>query len=78
MGRWSRVDHLSIYWIPNVSFFFLQIRFSWIFFSGKETIKRILELSSEQRQVPFLVRKEALRRCSIWGKFLSVTLALVE
>ncbi|KAH0902950.1 hypothetical protein HID58_042453 [Brassica napus] len=34
---------------------------------GEKTIKQVLELPIECRQVPFLVSKEALERCSIWG-----------
>ncbi|KAF2570058.1 hypothetical protein F2Q70_00003588 [Brassica cretica] len=34
---------------------------------GDKTIKQVLELPIERRQVPFLVSKEALERCSIWG-----------
>ncbi|KAF3506498.1 hypothetical protein F2Q69_00006871 [Brassica cretica] len=34
---------------------------------AKKTIERILELSPERRQVPYLVSREVLERCSIWG-----------
>ncbi|KAF3580228.1 hypothetical protein DY000_02030664 [Brassica cretica] len=34
---------------------------------GEKTIKQVLELPIERRQVLFLVSKEALERCSIWG-----------
>ncbi|KAL0886030.1 hypothetical protein Bca101_010013 [Brassica carinata] len=34
---------------------------------GKETIKKVLKLPAERRQIPYLVSKEALERCSIWG-----------
>ncbi|KAH0879854.1 hypothetical protein HID58_067248 [Brassica napus] len=34
---------------------------------GEKTINQVLELPIERRQVPFLVSKEALERCSIWG-----------
>ncbi|KAF3557919.1 hypothetical protein F2Q69_00013496 [Brassica cretica] len=34
---------------------------------GEKTIKQVLELPVECRQVPFLVSKESLERCSIWG-----------
>ncbi|KAF3547438.1 hypothetical protein DY000_02007577 [Brassica cretica] len=34
---------------------------------GERTIKQVLELPIERRQVPFLVSKETLERCSIWG-----------
>ncbi|KAF3513909.1 hypothetical protein F2Q69_00006851 [Brassica cretica] len=34
---------------------------------GERTIKQVLELPIERRQVPFFVSKEALERCSIWG-----------
>ncbi|KAF3566482.1 hypothetical protein DY000_02014466 [Brassica cretica] len=33
---------------------------------GEKTIKQVLELPIERRQVPFLVSKDALERCSIW------------
>ncbi|KAG2266310.1 hypothetical protein Bca52824_073389, partial [Brassica carinata] len=33
---------------------------------GERTIKQVPELPIERRQVPFLVSKEALERCSIW------------
>lgn len=36
--------------------------------SGKETIEQVLRLPIERRQIPFLVSKAALKRCSIWGK----------
>ncbi|KAF2618027.1 hypothetical protein F2Q68_00039882 [Brassica cretica] len=34
---------------------------------GERTTKQVLELPIERRQVPFLVSKEALERCIIWG-----------
>ncbi|WZZ78350.1 hypothetical protein YC2023_098922 [Brassica napus] len=34
---------------------------------GKRTTERVLKLPIERRQVPFLVSREALERCSIWG-----------
>nr|VDD54574.1 unnamed protein product [Brassica oleracea] len=34
---------------------------------GKRTTERVLKLLIERRQVPFLVSREALERCSIWG-----------
>ncbi|KAF3511054.1 hypothetical protein F2Q69_00006508 [Brassica cretica] len=34
---------------------------------GKRKTERVLKLRIERRQVPFLVSKEALERCSIWG-----------
>ncbi|KAF3573550.1 hypothetical protein F2Q69_00058661 [Brassica cretica] len=37
---------------------------------GEKTITQVLELPIECRQVPFLVSKEALERCSIWGNML--------
>ncbi|KAF3570110.1 hypothetical protein F2Q69_00058925 [Brassica cretica] len=33
----------------------------------KRTTERVLKLPIERRQVPFLVSREALERCSIWG-----------
>ncbi|KAF2589984.1 hypothetical protein F2Q70_00038428 [Brassica cretica] len=41
---------------------------------GEKTITQVLELPIECRQVPFLVSKEALERCSIWGKLRSLFL----
>ncbi|KAH0879202.1 hypothetical protein HID58_066596 [Brassica napus] len=41
---------------------------------GEKTIKQVLELPIERRQLPFLVSKEALERCSIWGKLRSLFL----
>ncbi|KAL0656039.1 hypothetical protein Bca4012_076623 [Brassica carinata] len=35
--------------------------------SGRETIEWVLRLPIERRQIPFLVSKAALMRCSIWG-----------
>ena len=35
---------------------------------GKDIIEQVLKLPLERRQIPFLVRKAALKRCSIWGK----------
>ncbi|KAF3542757.1 hypothetical protein DY000_02007261 [Brassica cretica] len=34
---------------------------------GRRTTERVLNLPIERRQVPFLVSREALERCSIWG-----------
>ncbi|KAH0893185.1 hypothetical protein HID58_055614, partial [Brassica napus] len=34
---------------------------------GEKTTKQVLELLIERHQVPFVVSKEALERCSIWG-----------
>ncbi|KAH0868019.1 hypothetical protein HID58_075041 [Brassica napus] len=36
--------------------------------SGRETIEWVLRLPIERRQIPFLVSKAALMRCSIWGE----------
>ncbi|KAF3590525.1 hypothetical protein DY000_02022118 [Brassica cretica] len=36
--------------------------------SEKDTIEQVLKLPLEQRQIPFLVSKAALKRCSIWGE----------
>ncbi|KAF3547505.1 hypothetical protein DY000_02008185 [Brassica cretica] len=38
------------------------------YFSGRETIERVLRLPIERRQIPFLVSKAALKRCSILGE----------
>ena len=35
---------------------------------GKDTIEQVLRLPLERHQIPFLVSKAALKRCSIWGK----------
>ncbi|KAH0879419.1 LOW QUALITY PROTEIN: hypothetical protein HID58_066813 [Brassica napus] len=45
---------------------------------GERTIKRVLKLPIERRQVPFLVRREALERCSIWGRCFPSFLLLVN
>lgn len=37
--------------------------------AGKRTVKKVLKFPIEQRQVPFLISKEALERSSLWGKF---------
>ncbi|KAF2562537.1 hypothetical protein F2Q70_00017786 [Brassica cretica] len=34
--------------------------------SGMDTIEQVLKLPLERRQIPFLVSKAALKRCSIW------------
>ena len=36
--------------------------------SGKENIEQVLRLPIERCQIPFLVSKAGLKRCSIWGK----------
>ncbi|KAF3557228.1 hypothetical protein F2Q69_00013517 [Brassica cretica] len=36
--------------------------------SAKDTIEQVLKLPLERRQIPFLVSKAALKRCSIWGE----------
>ncbi|KAH0862809.1 hypothetical protein HID58_080020, partial [Brassica napus] len=36
--------------------------------SGRETLEWVLRLPIERRQIPFLVSKTALKRCSIWGE----------
>lgn len=35
---------------------------------GKKTIERVLRLPVEQHQILFLVSKDVLEHCSIWGK----------
>ncbi|KAH0899578.1 LOW QUALITY PROTEIN: hypothetical protein HID58_049146 [Brassica napus] len=35
---------------------------------GKDTIEQVLRLPLERHQIPFLVSKAALKRCSIWGE----------
>ncbi|WZZ50775.1 hypothetical protein YC2023_050882 [Brassica napus] len=47
-------------------------------FFGKEDDRAVVKLPSERSQVPFLVSREALERCSIWGKFLPYLLFLVN
>lgn len=37
---------------------------------GKEAIDQVLKLPLERHQIPFLVSKEVLECCSIWGKLL--------
>ncbi|KAH0872002.1 hypothetical protein HID58_069364 [Brassica napus] len=36
--------------------------------SGRKTIEQMLRLPIERRQIPFLVSKAVLKRCSIWGE----------
>ncbi|KAF3568739.1 hypothetical protein DY000_02014295 [Brassica cretica] len=40
---------------------------------GERTIKRVLKLPIVHRQVPFLISREALERCSIWGEMSGST-----
>ncbi|KAF3582146.1 hypothetical protein DY000_02030816 [Brassica cretica] len=47
-------------------------------FFGKEDDGAVVKLPSERSQVPFLVSREALELCSIWGKFLPYLLFLVN
>ncbi|KAF2577459.1 hypothetical protein F2Q70_00025792 [Brassica cretica] len=47
-------------------FFFADVTFVYCSL-GRRTIERVLKLPIERRQVPFLVRRETLERCSIWG-----------
>ncbi|KAH0858916.1 LOW QUALITY PROTEIN: hypothetical protein HID58_087177 [Brassica napus] len=42
------------------------------------TIKEVLKLPIERRQVPLLVSREALERCRIWGRCFSSFLLLVN
>lgn len=37
--------------------------------AGKRTVEKVLKFHIEQRQVPFLISKEALECSSLWGKF---------
>lgn len=36
---------------------------------GKKVADQVLRLLTQHRQVPFLISKEVLERCSVWGKF---------
>ncbi|KAH0880085.1 LOW QUALITY PROTEIN: hypothetical protein HID58_067479 [Brassica napus] len=43
--------------------------------SGEDTIEQVLKLPLERRQIPFLVSKASLKRCSIWEKRQAVAAA---
>ncbi|WZZ50962.1 hypothetical protein YC2023_051069 [Brassica napus] len=42
-------------------------------FVRKKTIEKVLDLPVERRQIPFLVSKEVLERCSIWDNMSGST-----
>ncbi|KAF3529532.1 hypothetical protein DY000_02039779 [Brassica cretica] len=65
-GRW--IEKFAFMYLPGFSTVWCTAGIPSVDPSlGEKTIKQVLELSIERRQVPFLVSKEALERCSIWG-----------
>ncbi|KAF2557432.1 hypothetical protein F2Q68_00016794 [Brassica cretica] len=65
-GHWT--EKFAFMYLPGFSTVWCTADIHSVYPSlGEKTIKQVLELPIERRQVPFLVSKEALERCSIWG-----------
>ncbi|KAF3600312.1 hypothetical protein F2Q69_00035703 [Brassica cretica] len=65
-GRWT--EKFAFMYLPGFSPVWCTAEIPSVDPSlGEKTIKQVLEIPIERRQVPFLVSKEALERCGIWG-----------